>query len=62
MNILDRAVTLLGRGFSVLPIMVNGSKKPTIPWKKLQSRCLTSAEAAGCFNDRVGIGILGGHV
>ena len=62
MTSLDQALRLLSTGFSILPIMADGSKKPTIAWKRLQSQRLSHAEASGLFCNGVGIGIIAGQI
>ncbi len=62
MNVLDRALMLLNHGFSVLPVMADGTKRPTCSWKPLQSQRMTEAEAKQVFVGNVGIGIIGGRI
>jgi RecA-family ATPase len=49
-------------GFSVMPIPLDGSKQPRIPWKKWQSELPTENELKGWFAQPMGIGIICGAI
>lgn len=55
----------VAHGFSVLPILANGSKSPAIPsWKSLQSTPPTARDIEEWFGNggHLGLGIIGGQV
>lgn len=59
---LDIARIYVSAGFSVIPIMPNGSKRPVGDWKEFQKRKPKPSELITRFVDGVGIGIVTGAV
>ena len=49
-------------GYSIIPILTDGSKAPAVPWKKFQQRIATSEEITTWFRKKRGIGIVAGRV
>lgn len=61
---LEEALCLLASGISVLPIALDGTKRPVEPWKRLQARLATREEAQGWWGGErpYGIAAVCGHV
>lgn len=62
MTPLDAALYLVKVGFSVIPILADGSKAPACSWKEFQERIATEEEIHFLFRGHVGIAIIGGKV
>jgi len=62
MRPIDAARKLIEAGYSVIPIKVDGSKSPMIPWKEFQTRIMTREEADRYFREFCGIAIIAGQV
>ena len=62
MEAVDFALSYLDAGLSVVPIRGDGSKAPTLAWKKYQSQRLGAGEAEGLFKEVAGVAIICGTV
>lgn len=57
------ALRYAAAGFSVLPIVCDGTKRPAIDtWKDLENRILSETEIRACFNQRTGVALICGKV
>lgn len=62
MEAVEYALSYLDAGLSVVPIRGDGSKAPTLAWKKYQSQRLEIPEAEGLFREVAGVAIICGSV
>jgi len=64
MNCKDSALQLVALGYSVIPIRLDGSKRPAISWKRYQKQPATEQEVEGWFSadPAPGIGVVCGAV
>jgi len=56
------AQRLLAAGLSVIPIQPDGSKRPTVSWKRYQKACVDAATLATWFHDGEGLAVVAGAV
>ncbi|MCP3686504.1 MAG: DUF3987 domain-containing protein [bacterium] len=63
-SVLEYAQEYAAKGFSIIPIIRDDSKKPAIPWKEYQQRKPTEKELTEWFGNgsNYNIGIVTGHV
>lgn len=64
MSVLGFARMYLASGFSVVPVAVDGTKKPLVAWKEYQSRLATDAELVNWFegDGKAGIALVHGKI
>src|SRR5262249_22462297 len=59
----DPALAYLGAGLSVIPVPPDGSKQPSIKWKRLQQELMPEVAARAWWkNGTNGIAVIGGRV
>jgi putative DNA primase/helicase len=62
-SVLATALAFLHADVSVVPIKADGSKEPTLRWKRLQSERMTEEACRGAFADsRLGVAVITGEV
>lgn len=61
-SIYNIAIGYLRAGISIIPLRVDGSKAPAIPWKEYQQRYATEDEVREWFSQRYAIGIVCGEI
>lgn len=60
---LNTALSLIGAGISVIPILLDGTKSPKLgSWTEYQSRLPTDIEAVSWFKQPCGIAAIGGKI